>query len=636
MRNDNNKKLIALLSNTDHHISSEELGKMLHVSKRTIRNYVKEINDEGQYHIDSNQKGYLLTFSGSSSLKAEHSHQEDRIWQILGRLLTADKGVSIFDLAEELNVSESTILRDISTDLKTLLSQYSLHIITHNYFMSIEGSEYQKRKLIGYIAAHIKTDYFNTDSTLNQLIPDVDVAETRKKLIEFCKSAEISINSYALNNLLIHLIIIIARITSNNTLPSPENNYSDVLNHNNQKDRILNFTAQVNEYCIQKTGRSIPDNDYSQIILLTALSCNRTNEVITLDTFGDYIDARFLNIVIDAILDLNKRYGLPLPDNHFLMQFTIHVYNLYQRAVYHLSYPNPLIEQIKKEYAAVYDMAVYFCHKLSESCQITINEDEIAFIAFHLGSWIEAYHHHENRIPFLVVTDDYYQMSQALIHRLHMSLGDRLHHLGTVSLQEYSPQRYPADFIITTTNAAFSANYVVKVSPILTDLDIRKIENTIERISRNETTEETDRSLRTMFREDLYFRNLRFRTADQYLKYLCSVSVEKDLIDKGFMDDVFLREHTSSTVFTNYLAVPHTISCYSKKSFICVVHNDNPISWNGKQINFILLIGIAEGDMKMFRGVFDKIVDAFSSVDITKELLSTDTYEQFIEELISS
>ncbi|MCH3962161.1 MAG: PRD domain-containing protein [Solobacterium sp.] len=635
MKNDNTEKLIFLLSNTNHHLSGEELAKMLHVSKRSIRNYIKEINSGEQYHIESNQKGYLMSFSGSS-LRTEHTHQEDRIWQILGKLLTADASLSIFDLADEMNVSESTILRDISVNLKSLLKQYDLHIVTHNYSISVEGDEIKKRKLIGFIASRIKTDYFTSDVTLNQLIPGVDVSDIRAHLIEFCKAADISINSYALNNLLIHLIIILGRISSHKVLPTPAANSTDVLNHNNQKEQILNFASEINKYCIQKTGHSIPKNDYSQIILLTALSSNRTNEAITLDTFSEYIDAHFLNIVIDAILDLNRRYDLPLPDNNFLMQFSIHVYNLYQRAIYHLSYPNPLAEQIKTQYAAVYDMAVYFCHKLSERCQIEISEDEIAFIAFHLGSWIEAYHHHENRIPFLVVTDDYYQMSQALIHRLHMSLGDRLHHLGTVSLQEYSPQKYPASFIITTANTSFPADYVVQVSPILTDFDIRKIEKTIDQISLNKKTDDINKSLQMMFNKNLYFRNLELGSADQYLEYLCNICMQKKLITNDFSKDVLLREHTSSTVFTNYLAVPHTISCFAKKSFICVIHNDDPIDWNGKLINFVLLIGIAEGDMKIFRKVFDKIVDVFSSVDKTKDLLSTDSYEQFIAELIKA
>jgi transcriptional antiterminator len=82
MKNDNTEKLIFLLSNTNHHLSGEELAKMLHVSKRSIRNYIKEINSGEQYHIESNQKGYLMSFSGSS-LRTEHTHQEDRIWQIL-------------------------------------------------------------------------------------------------------------------------------------------------------------------------------------------------------------------------------------------------------------------------------------------------------------------------------------------------------------------------------------------------------------------------------------------------------------------------------------------------------------------------------------------------------------------------
>ena len=632
MKDDNIRKLISLLGDTSHHLSSEELGNLLHVDKRTIRNYIKEINSSYPVRIESNVKGYRLIRS-APTVSSSSSEQEERVWQVLGELLTSNDGVSLFDLAVTMHVSESTILRNISVNLKDLLEQYQLRIISHDYYLTIEGEEYQKRKLIGYVISHRNTQYFTADETLNKLIPNTDANGIRKIISEYCRTSGLSINSYALNNLLIHLAVILARIESDNTLTNTSPAPDAVLNQNLQKDQILKFAELINDYCIEKTGKSIPENDYSQILLLTALNSDRMNEDMQFDAFINYVDPKFFNLVINIILDLNRRYDLPQPDNRFLMQFTLHVYNLYQRSSYNIGYPNPLREQIKREYAPVYDMAVYFSLRLSESCNISISEDEIAFIAFHLGSWIENYQHEENRVPFLVVTNDYYQMSKALIHRIHMSLGDRLHHLGTVTLDDYMQNQYPADLVITTIKAPMAARHVVTVSPIISNKDLQKIEDELNRIINEQKSIQTLTFMKQMFNEDLYARNISIKSGSECLQYLCTECLNRGLIDQSFIIDVQRREHASSTAFTDYLAIPHTMSVYARKSFVYVLHNDRPISWNGTHVNFVLLIGIAEGDMKQFRSVFDRIVESFSSVDQTKRLLASDTFTEFFNVL---
>ena len=91
------------------------------------------------------------------------------------------------------------------------------------------------------------------------------------------------------------------------------------------------------------------------------------------------------------------------------------------------------------------------------------------------------------------------------------------------------------------------------------------------------------------------------------------------------------RESFSSTAFTDILAVPHAISHYAERSFICVVHNNAPIQWGGRAVHFVLLIGITETDMKHFKAAFDLIVELFSHSERTIELLKTNSFEDFCD-----
>lgn len=90
-----------------------------------------------------------------------------------------------------------------------------------------------------------------------------------------------------------------------------------------------------------------------------------------------------------------------------------------------------------------------------------------------------------------------------------------------------------------------------------------------------------------------------------------------------------VRESVSSTAFKECLAIPHAISQYAINSFICVIHNDIPIPREKHHVNFVLMIGVAQSDMKYFKDAFDSIIDVYSSVDKTVKILETDTLIQF-------
>ena len=62
-----------------------------------------------------------------------------------------------------------------------------------------------------------------------------------------------------------------------------------------------------------------------------------------------------------------------------------------------------------------------------------------------------------------------------------------------------------------------------------------------------------------------------------------------------------------------------------------MLHNDAAIPWGRHNVNFVLLIGIAEGDMGYFRDTLDIIIELFSSVDATIRLLQTDSFDEFLE-----
>jgi transcriptional antiterminator len=555
--------------------------------------------------------------------------------KILGKLLSEREGISLFDLSDNLHISESTVTSDINSNLKRLLNDNQLKCVSHNYILKIEGSEDMKRKLIGYIATHNNhMDYFSSSETLNQLYPDLDLAKFRSVLEKQLFESNLFINSYALNNLILHITIILTRLHYGDSLPSAPEIPAAIFDKYPQASAIYAFAEKVKDYCKELTGKEMPQNDYHQILILTAINAgNNTPEQMTLDQISAYVDPDLLNNIIQILLKTHERYNLPEPDNEFIIQFVLHVNNLYKRCKYNISYPNPLMSQIKREYAAIYDIAIYFCMKLSEAYDLTISEDEIAFIAFHFGSWLENTVYNSEKIPFILVSEQYYGFSSSPLHRLHVNFGDRLHHVATLTYREYQKMNYPCDLIISTEYHDFQFPHVVFINPFLKNNDIDHVSQEINMINEEKEQREIISHLKEMMSPALFFRNIMVNDAKEAITFLGTKCISKQLISKEFLKDVIHREELSSTALTDYLAIPHSVSLDANHSFIAIIYNDRTISWDIHHVNFVLLIGIEHGKMKQFRNVLDLLVNVFSSTENIKKILQSRTYTDFIEKI---
>ena len=140
-----NTKVLTLLESLEHKgkLTSKELGQILNVSDRTVRNYMKEISlilEENGAHIFSKpSKGYEIEIYESCKyqvwkkklidLSMLPESSDDRIQYILEYLLVnKDENISAEEFSEKLFVSKTTILSDIKS-VKNILKQYDYHFL---------------------------------------------------------------------------------------------------------------------------------------------------------------------------------------------------------------------------------------------------------------------------------------------------------------------------------------------------------------------------------------------------------------------------------------------------------------------------------------------------------------------------
>ncbi len=629
MKIDKKGKLLDILSKSEQSISSNTLANMLDISERTVRNYIKSINDEGLAVIKSSRDGYLLDKTSgvkTDNIKSENDH---RIWRVLSDLLVNKEGFNLFDEADSLYVSSSTILNSVLPEVKEIVKEYNLKIESSKYQYYLIGSEQNRRKMIGSIASKNHYGFFDTKDALDQLFPEQNLNNIMQELYEICQNSKLFLNDFALNNLLIHLLVILIRVNHGNTLEEKEElSFESLLNSSPNKEDIIEFADMISRTFKDKYDIKIPNSDYKQILMLIALSVD--HEMIDIESI---ISSEFVSNIKNILDSISKRYYTTSFSEDFIRQFSLHMYYMYQRCAFNISYPNPMTQQFKKDYAPVYDMAVSFSHQFAKSYHIEISEDEIAFIAFHLGSYLENNKQNKEKITCVVVAESYHALCKGLVKELHATYGEQIVVTEVIPLNIFLSRKPQCDLVLTMLNFKVNHPHTVLISPILTKANHTSIREEITNINFNKELSNAQLFLQSLLHENLYFRNIKVNNEIECIKLIGKQCIKHGYIDDSFLKDVLQRESFSSTAFTDCLAIPHSMTQNAKKSFICVVHNDNPIKWKNKSVHFVLMIGITENDMQYFKGAFDLIVETFNSSQRTLEMLKTDTFEEFKENL---
>lgn len=356
MKQERVQDLISTLRSSGTWVPASSLARRVGVSERTVRNYVSQLTAEGRAQIESSSLGYRLVQAGGEHAGKDdeagavaRTDTEERLNYVTTRLLAADARVSLYDLADELFVSASTISTSIVPRLRRLAKRFGLTLDTRDYALSLTGPEEDIRKLLGYLATHTKSGYFTSVGALEDMFPDYDVRGMLNKLVEICQASELFLNDYALNNLLMHLIVILVRLQSGNTLGDEEGPVAahQLVENLRHREEIIHCVDQIIDYAEREFHVRTSRNDYRQVVALISLATEAyAGDELTRDRLVKLVGEEFFDTVIELAAELSERYGLAEFNEDFLLQLSLHMHNAYQRTVYGAQCPNPIASAI--------------------------------------------------------------------------------------------------------------------------------------------------------------------------------------------------------------------------------------------------------------------------------------------------
>ena len=175
------------------------------------------------------------------------------------------------------------------------------------------------------------------------------------------------------------------------------------------------------------------ENPYEKFEIHMLIKANATSSLPASKTeLKKLIGNEFLSLTDYYVAQVNNHYLIDLSDERFTTPFTLHLENLILRAKLGRFTSNPLAESIKLNNPIIFDIAIYIGLDLMERYNLSINEDEIAFLAIHIGAEIERQNMSLTKIRTVLLCPNYRNISTELLNNLLFNFGNQLDIIGNV------------------------------------------------------------------------------------------------------------------------------------------------------------------------------------------------------------
>jgi len=440
------------------------------------------------------------------------------------------------------------------------------------------------------------------------------------------------VNEYGTNNVLLHLAIAVDRVTRR-AVDDPGDDNDE---HDGDTAFPNEMTSALAALITRHFGVQLDrgDLDYLAALLTTRVVTpgqDQQSEALV----ENYVRTSDLELVRRIMRQASDEYLVDLAGENFIVRLTLHVRNLIDRAQDRSYSRNPLTRSIKTAYPMTYELAVYIASALQRQEQIVVNDDEIAYIAMHVGAHLEHQSRREELVSCVLVCPNYYDMHVLLRARIERVLGDDLDIVSVVTRSDVGWDRLDADLVLSTMDPPAPSAGGNVIQPFLTAGDVDRIRQSVSRVRRLGRRGEIRDDLLKFFDESLFLHNFYAPDEVAMIRALGERMTALGVIDEAYVDVAIERELMSSTAFTDNLAVPHAMAMSARQTSIAIVINDSPVDWGDNRVNVIALIAFSAAGRKSFQAVFDQFVEVFADrADVQQLVKRSVDFTSFIDELV--
>lgn len=650
------KKLLQLMISDEDYKTIDFYSQRMEVSERTLHNDLKSVEGylKERSVILHKKPGVGIKVQAQQDTKLSLLHgldlkREDadplstkiRKMKIISQLLYSKQATSLQKLSDEFMVSKTSIVKDLDK-IEEWLSDYDLKLVKNREGTTIKGSEGNIRKAIAGVISDLlnlnltKEYELNTKSRmdsatfsgLSNLFQDVEVKQVENIIEDAEKQLQYKISDTYYINLVTHILILIKRIRSNNSLFLQNLHFQDKRLHALE---TYSVAKQIADSLSNHFEIEVPESEISyinQYLMCSGIESEMSSTNIEL--FINNLDEN-LKSLVDEMLNISTRVmNIDLNnDKELYLGLLMHIKPMINRLKYSIDIKNPLLEDIKTQHSATFGMTWLVCSVIEQRLGVKVSEDEIGYVTLHFQAAIERC---VSSKKVIVVCPGGIGTSQLIANRIRRFI-PQIEVVDVVSLSKLNSMRLSdVDFIISTVPLKLDLKPVIIISSLVNQTDIKNINNFFaEYLFTKENVMIQCTNLLKVLDKELIFTNLDYTNKTDAIEFLCSQLQVRGYVNKCFKDSVINRENIAPTSLGNRVAIPHGEDKSVNNSKVVIATFKNEVNWGKGNIKIVFLIALKFGENLIVKDVLTDLYNIFDSELLLNNLMRCKTAKEVIK-----
>lgn len=633
------QQILLLMLKKDEKISIKQLAEEIGVSKRTAQRELEYVQTVlKKYNIQFQSKtgtGVWLegTLEDKQRLMQELDKEDaidsvdrsERRKRLILEILKDRTPQKLYYYGNLFGVSEATISTDMDA-VESWFETFRLKIVRkQGYGVVLEGSEKDYRRAMRhFIDENIDTEmirdvYDNKEDALLQVLGNRDKRNMYRILdrdiLKRVISCVVKLNDRYITNLtensyiglILHVTIAVNRILKKEIIEENPDLLSKL-----QKDEEYESALCIGKALEEEFRVQIPSIETAYIWLhLKGAKRQHLDLKSNGEESGQVGDQQMivlLNRMIEAY-DSDFAYVLK-QDDEFIRGILAHLSPTMVRLMNGMTIANPLLDQIKTDYALVYKKCKKVAKVLEEELQCRVPETEIGFLAIHFGAALVRLDDQKEKKRVVVVgviCASGIGISQLMCTKIKKIFSSRveLTAYGTSDITPYIEEK--TDFFVSSIPTELENAKVLYVSPLLVESDLEEIEKQIYKYERIAKPRQEEVFTRQLEQVNYVAAQIKTIIKDMFCMRVCNDSSFEQLLNAMtgritarsenrlmIQRDIMAREQLSTQIFPAFgFALLHTRTRGVVKPgfFVCLTNDLKAFSDPYfQQINVVILM----------------------------------------------
>jgi lichenan operon transcriptional antiterminator len=638
-----NKKILHYIQNQTAYIKGEDLANFFHVSTKTIRSAIKEINivlQDYNIHVAAKpSQGYKIEAENIEVLKRviqtlNTSHtRDDRIRHLAFRLCLSDEPIDLYDLDEEMDISHSTLAEDLKALNKKYFIPENIFINRNKNAISLQADERQLRTVL----RRLYTDNWNYDSEgdayyLYQYIDE--------KTINYIITPEV--NYYMVkNNILLEdvniviltlmIAIIYYRIIGGHKL-------TEAGPYACHDQLTLRAVDEMFDSLEEKLACKFSPIERNEICVYVSCFKLPYREQINSETITDFFDPIVIKTTQLFIRKINEVFGLNFDQNEEFYIIILGYFRYLHLPIHPLNDTHINIDLAHENLLIEFEIA-YLIQDLSLYCfDRYLDKTELYYLALCISGMLAHINRTAPKTKTIVMTQYNIPLLYNLKQKLLNVFNDYIDIIATQALyREHDYDYSEVELIVTTANKSIDADMlmeslpkIILVSPFFTSSDCANVQAYISKKQITRLYNSSLPSLQDLLSECFWHEQIDINDSSGLIEMLAMDFVDRKYVSREYLISIEQRESILSFSFGPSLVLVFSL-IPSSKTCLSVATLKRSINWNNYKVNIVVMAAICSGNAALIFRLINELYNSGHNLYNVQKIKNKEEMMEFFQ-----